>query len=160
MHGGLIEDFVTWSSRTGRKGGVLLLVLAAVPARISVYFWNSPSPSGPAGESVVWYFPALWFLCGTLGLWGLWIVVTGGNPVDRRFKRMDDETLTRAIQQTVAPFFVCCDCRMTLPFEAAVGRCPRCESSSACLEVNGPSDRATALCALGLEARVGDSPAA
>lgn len=59
---------------------------------------------------------------------------------DPRFVPLKVEALLAGLPSMQMPFFVCLDCKLLLPFEVAVGRCPRCESASACLEVASAAD--------------------
>jgi hypothetical protein len=153
VRGNSFVELLEWLGRLGRPGGAVLLLVALVPVGASYALSSQALPTDPHTQ-VVFYSPALWLLAGFFGLSGLWLLVTGGSAWrrDARFKPMDDRTLADALARTAAPFFVCCDCRVVLPFEAAVGRCPRCNSAGSCLEVSNAQERTTALNALGLEA--------
>jgi hypothetical protein len=152
VRGNSFVELLQWLARLGRPGGAVLLLLAAIPL-VAAYVLSSQALPSQEHTEVVFYSPAAWLLSGFFGLSGLWLVATGGSAWkrDERFKPMDDGPLAEAVGRTAMPFFVCCDCRVVLPFEAAVGRCPRCNSAGSCLEVANAQDRTMALNALGLE---------
>jgi len=78
------------------------------------------------------------------------VFLVGGNvwKRDDRFKPMPVGELLRQLPLQDRPFFVCLDCRVILPFEVAVGVCPRCEQKSGCVEVAGEKDFALVKSAL------------
>lgn len=81
-----------------------------------------------------------------VGVAGLYLLVTGGVwRGDDRFSPVDDAALRAAIETQATPFCVCAECRVVLPYEVSVGRCPRCNSKSNCVEVFNFSDRKLAL---------------
>lgn len=122
------------------------MVLAAA-AGLCWYGWTvldaaRAGDQGAEGASMKYLVPGL-----SLALFGLFLLLAP-RPKER-FRPMPTADLLVALGSTPPPFYVCVDCRILLPLEAAMGRCPRCSSAAACLEVSGPGDLATVRSALG-----------
>jgi hypothetical protein len=145
-----VQELIAWVGRLGRRGGVLLLLLAAPFVWMSVALSSRTLPDGATEH--LFYAPALWLLAGSFGLTGLYLLVTGGPwRRDTRWTPLAEDALQAAIRSTPAPFCLCVDCRVVLPYEVAVGRCPRCGGASACFEIFSAGDRNDALAAAGFE---------
>lgn len=156
ISGNFLLELLEWVGKLGRLGGALLVLLGA-GFGVMAYVVSAQGVEGRYEETFV-HFPALWLFCGFLVLGGAWLLVTGGSRSERssRFAPMDDHTLSIALRDLRTPFCLCCDCRTVIPVEVALGRCPRCESSSACLEIRSESDRSMALDSVGLTPPKGD----
>jgi hypothetical protein len=140
----LLVELIEWVGRLGRRGGVVLLALSALVIAANRLLWSQRLP-GPDGETV-FYAPLLWILAGVFGVTGLYLLLTGGVwRGDTRFSPLDDEALRAAIETQATPFCVCAQCRVVLPYEVSVGRCPRCNGKSNCVEIFNFSDRKLAL---------------
>ena len=143
--GQTLVQLIEWVGRLGRRGGLVLLALAAI-VLFSAQLLASQSLPGPDGVETVFYAPLLWLLEGVFGVAGLYLLVTGGVwRGDDRFSPLDDAALRAAIETQATPFCVCAECRVVLPYEVAVGRCPRCNNKSNCVEVFNFADRKLAL---------------
>ena len=148
--GQTVNEVIRLLGRAGRLGGLIALGLAALFGGSGGYLL-SLRMSGGGSE---WFFvaPLALVVGGAFGLTGLYLLVTGGGvfAADPRFAPLTVGQVVEKMAQQPRPFFVCVDCKVVLPFEVAVGRCPRCNSSSACLEVANDDDAKTVRAALGV----------
>jgi len=144
------EQILALLGRAGRAGGVVALAVAALFGWTAWSLFDQRLTEGDRS----WFFvaPLTLTLAGAFGLTGLYLLVTGGGVfrADPRFAPMTDAVILERMASQPRPYFVCVDCRVVLAFEVSVGRCPRCNSASACLEVNTDADAATVRSALGL----------
>ncbi len=148
--GQTVNEVIRLLGRAGRVGGVIALALAALLGG-SGWYVMSLKMSGGGSE---WFFvaPLALVLGGAFALTAIYLLVTGGGvfAADPRFAPLPVDQLLEKMAQQPRPFFVCVDCKVVLPFEVAVGRCPRCNSASSCLEVANDDDAKTVRAALGV----------
>lgn len=143
------EQLIGILGRSGRAGGVVALLVGLGFGGAGWYLMEQRLDVG----STQYFFvsPLALVLAGAFSFTGLYLLVTGGGIFKRddRFKPGTVEEVLAQMATQPRPFFVCVDCRVVLPFEVAVGRCPRCNSASACLEVASDDDAKTVQSALG-----------
>ncbi len=143
------EQLIRLLGRSGRAGGVVALLVGLGFGGAGWYLMEQRLDAG--GTQYFFVSPLALVLGGAFAFTGLYLLVTGGGVFkgDDRFKPRTVEELLAQMATQPRPFFVCVDCRVVLPFEVAVGRCPRCSSASACLEVANDDDAKTVRAALG-----------
>ncbi len=132
-------------ARLGRRGGVFGLLLGVPLLAFSAYLLSLRLNVDPQTD-VVFIAPYGFAVGGLFTLAGLFLVFGGGQlwRRDERFPRLPTPALLAALDSTRRPYAVCFDCRIVMPVEAALGRCPRCSSSASCFEVQTLQDVRTA----------------
>ena len=124
-------ELITLIARLGKPGGVVFLLLAAFVYLVVFGVIDL------LGDLVGWR--ATLFPVG-LALTGAGAFALFGTAKDPRWAPLQPGELLSKMGQMKRPYCVCLDCVILIPFEASVGRCPRCESASSCITVQGEDD--------------------